>query len=635
MSGIAVIYDPSDRREEIQTLVPRMCQALQRSDLEGPVERYSGPSFGVGRCRSALVNQVAQPAWNEEKTICVFFHGELFGYKDLRDSLGRKGHQFSENSHAEFVVHLYEDTGESFVRKLNGSFALALWDGSEKKLIIANDRYALCPLYAAQSGGKYLWASSPKGILVDATFPRKINLAAMADFFALCFPQGNDTMFEGIDELPPASLVICEKGRVHSQRYWDLSLQEEETGISADDYLDTLIPLLRQAADRRQTGELRAGLLLSGGLDSRVVLSVLRKDAIRTFTFGTPYCYEVEYARRVAQVAKVPHVFLEITPDYLETFALTGIWRMEDLVSCDQFHSIGVYDEIASQVSALITGSAGEDIFGEFDQDPQSEFWGKGFSVDRYFDSKCMMTDAELKQLFRPAYFQQMKGLARSRFRTNFEKYPSRYVTHKQDVWFIKQQHRRRSNRLSSLFPDDLVFRPLFYDNDVVDFAQTIPPSLRWGENALYRHVVLRTAPELAGLPATTTRGLPLSATHEQMARNGNRRNRLNRWRGTLNRLNVRVFRGLIPPIRRPSFYVDYHEWLRRELRGWVKSILLDSRTLDREYWNASAITRLVEDHLRGKRGMRKPVSKITVLISFELWHRMYLDDLDLSPPTR
>ena len=226
----------------------------------------------------------------------------------------------------------------------------------------------------------------------------------------------------------------------------------------------------------------------------------------------------------------------------------------------------------------------------------------------------------------RPAYFRQMKGLARSRFHRDFEKCPSRHVAHKENYWSIKQRQRRRSNRLSSLFPETLVFRPLFYDNDVMDFVQTIPPLLRWGERTLYRQVVLREAPGLARIRATTTHGLALTATHAQMAKSANRRYIRNRWIARLNRMNLRVSRGLIPPIRKTAFYADYREWLRRELRGWMESILLDRRTLNRGYWNSSAIKLLMEMHLRGMRGTKALPRKLMALISFELWHRMYLD---------
>lgn len=624
MAGIAIIYDPANK--ETQALVTQMCLALQRSDREGPVEWYSRPGMAIGRCRSLLINRASQPAWNEEQTVGACFHGELFGYQDLKRSLERKGHQFSADSHAEFVVHLYEDRGDAFIHELNGGFALALWDSGQQRLIIANDRYGLRPLYAAQCGGKHLWASAPKAILADATFSRQINLAAMADFMCLGIPQSNDTMFAGIDELPAASLVTCQEGQVHCRQYWDLSLQEEETGISAQDYLDELIPLLEQAAERRQRGKLSLGLLLSGGVDSRNVLSVLRKDDLKTFTYGPPLCDDVRLARLAAQAANVSHLTLEIRPDYLETFAQVGIERTEDLISCGNFHSISVYDEMASHVNALTTGSTGEVIFGRVNRSAQDLFLGDGFSVDRYYDSYSIMTDEELEQLVKPAYFQQMKGLARARFGRDFDQSPSRRVAHKIDYWIIRQKHRRFTNRLASLFPDNLEYRPLFFDKDVIDFAQTISPSLRWGENSVYKQVMLRAAPELAGIPATTTQGLPPAVPYTQMVRLKRRRARWRRWRRKIHTIS----RGLIPPTR-SVFYVNYAEWLKLELRDWAKSILLDPRTLHRDYWNPSAITRLLEAHLRGQPSKR-PDRKLNALISFELWHRTYLDACDTSP---
>jgi asparagine synthase (glutamine-hydrolysing) len=617
MSGIAIGYDLSGRDEEFTALILRMCQALRCSDREGPVEWYSRTGFGIGRCRPLLINHTSQPAWNEEKTILTFLHGELFGCQGLRKSLQRKGHQFSNDSHAEFVVHLYEDRGDAFVRELNGGFALALWDSRQQRLIIANDCYGLYPLYTAQSGGKYLWASAPKSILADAAFPRRINLAGMADFLCLGIPQGNDTMFEGIEELPPASLVVCQGGRVRCQQYWDLSLQEDETGIPAHDYLDEMIGLLRQAAERRQAGELRVGLLLSGGLDSRAALSVLGKDTLKTFTYGSPSCEDVRLARQVASVANVPHFALEIPPDYLKTFALVGIGRTEELINCDKFHGISVYDEIASHVNALTTGTTADRILGRFKNDPRNPFWGDEFSPDRFYDSQSIMGDEDLERLVKPVYFQQMKGLARARFHRDFEKYPSRHITNKLDYWNIRQSHRRLWNRPASLFPDNLEYRPLAFDKDLVDFAQTIPPSLRWGDNSVYRQVILRIAPELARIPSSTTYGLPLSATHAQMVRQKNYQKKFRRWRHRISRISL----GLIPPVEKTDFYVDYTGWLRGELRDWARTILLDPRTLSRDYWNPSAMAWFLEHHSSGK-----TTRQLTALISFELWHRVYLD---------
>jgi asparagine synthase (glutamine-hydrolysing) len=573
--------------------------------------------------------------WNETGTICLVFYGELYGHDGVWHALERKGHSLpaaavsKTPSAAATVIHLYEEKGETFIQELNGNFSLALWDSRRERLIVANDRYGLRPLYHGQVGDIHMWASSPKAILAHPAFCRpNINLAALADLLSMGALQGNDTIIEGIDEVPPASLVICQRTdgarvsqtpyQIHRRQYWDLAFQENETGIPADDYVVELVRLLRQAAERCQAGGLKTGLLLSGGHDSRVVLSVLHKDALEAFTFGVPYCDDIRFAQQAAQASQVPYTALEIKPDYLKTFALTGIQRTEDLISCNMFHGISVYDQVASHVNVLVTGSAGEDIFGHFMRDPDSEFWGAGFSVDRYYDAKKIMTDADLERLIQPAYGRTMKGLARERFHRDFERYSSRYTTHIIDYWSIKQQQRRLYNRLSSLFPDNLEFRPLFYDNDLIDFVQTVPHSMRWGEGSIYSRVLPSIAPELAQLPFTTTLGLSLEADRLQITRWKESRSRWKRWHRKLDRLT----RGLLPPARAPSFYAPYSAWFRNELRDWAESILLDTRTLDRGYWNVATVKQMVQNHAQGR-----PMTKqLAALLSFELWHRVYLD---------
>jgi asparagine synthetase B (glutamine-hydrolysing) len=359
---------------------------------------------------------------------------------------------------------------------------------------------------------------------------------------------------------------------------------------------------------------------LSGGFDSRVLLGVLDKSDLQAFTYGRLGSDDLRFARRAARTAGVKHTAIEIEPDYLVRYASPGIQRLEDLLNCDQYHGISAYDQIAGQVQALIAGSAGEDVLGYIERDPDSEAWSSGFSQDRLYRSFALTTDCELEALVAPAYAGQLVGLASARFRHDFGRYQSRHPPHRHAYWCMRYQQRRLYNRLSSLFPARLLFRPLYLDNDVVDLGQQLPLRLRWGRKSLYGRVLQRTAPELARLPLTTTGGLPLAATPDQIGRRKRRQRRWNRWQGRASRLS----KGLLPLPGQVHAYADYATWFRRELRPWAESILLAPRTAERGYWRPAAIKSLLQDHVQGKG--RRSAKTIAALISLELWHRIYLD---------
>lgn len=613
MSGIAVVYDPLQRQQENLELVARMGTVLQRANRTGLPEIHIDADFAVTRVPASF-EQWAQPVWNSDGTIGVLFHGEIFGWEDAWKRLQRTGYRFNGRSQAEFVALLYEEAGDAFVQGLNGSFVLVLWDNRRRRLILANDRYGLSPLYTAQFQGRHYWASSPKAVLADAAFPRKASLAAMADFFCLAIPQGDDTVIDGVQEVKPASLVVCQDGKVNHRQYWEFSLQEDETGVPVEEYRDELIRLFRQSARRRQTSGLRTGVLLSGGMDSRIVLSMLDRSAVKTFTFGRPESSDAVFAQAVAGVARVPHSFLAIRPDYLRHYAAIGIERSADLLNCNQYHGISVYDEIARHVDVLITGSAGEDVFGHYRRNPKDEVWSDGFTIDRYYDMKSTVAEENLAWLMLPSFFKLIKGVARERFRADVAHYRSRHVPNMLDRWSVCQQQRRLYNRLSMLFPDGLRYRPFFFDNDLIDFVGTVPPSLRWGEKSVYRAVLLHTAPELAALPATTTNGLALRSSEAQR----HRQKHIDRWRAKIGRYSG----GLVKPAPQVTPYVDYEAWLRDALREWVVAIISDPRTTGRGVWNPASLRVFLDDFMQGRPMMKGAAKIITAIISFELWYR-------------
>jgi asparagine synthetase B (glutamine-hydrolysing) len=599
MAGVAISFDPVGREAESKSLVIAMAQSLSGC-LSGyyVVDACAEYQVALARRRPDLVNLQAQPAWNRNRTICALFEGELFGD-------GTAGGSF-----ADLVVRLYEQRGDAFVEALNGSFVLAIWDAPRRRLLLANDRYGMRPLYTACHRGRHLWASSPSALLVDPTFPRSLHVGALADFLALSLPQAGDTLFDGIEEVPPASLVVCEHGKVRRREYWDLQFQEQETGVGIDDCADGIVEHLRRAAARRQGGTLAAGLLLSGGFDSRLVLAAMRPDGLRTFSFGMEGCNDHRYAQRVAKLAGVSHRSMIVQPDYLSEYAAAAVRCTGDLLNCTYYHGISIFPDIAREVNALVTGSVGEDVFGHFSRDPSSERWGAGFTLDRYYDVKSIASDDELAVLIDPCWFREIRGLARARFQADMARCQSSHVTHRLDYWSVRQQQRRLWCRLSQLFPENLAFRPIFLDNDLVDFAQTLPRSQRWGEHSAYRRALQRLHPKLAALPATTTHGLPLTAGPRAVKR----ALRVKTLQGRLSKLS----RSVIPPPRGNGF-MDYDAGFRGPLSGWINEILADPRTMSRGLWNMDGVMKLWDDFLHGRATMKRMAAKLGAVVSLEL----------------
>ena len=173
-------------------------------------------------------------------------------------------------------MHLYEEYGERFLEKLNGFFTILILDLNNQKLLIANDRYGLRPLYYAKVGDRIYFAPEVKAILQDRGFNKTINNDAVAEFFTFGHLLGNKTFFKGIDVFPPASIFTYQNREFEIKQYWDFNF-EENSIYSENYYADELVILFKKAVEQRMKGNHRFGVLLSGGLDSRAVLAAIDK----------------------------------------------------------------------------------------------------------------------------------------------------------------------------------------------------------------------------------------------------------------------------------------------------------------------------------------------------------------------
>jgi len=319
-----------------------------------------------------LSDKASQPIHNEDQTIWVVLNGEIYNFRDLRKSLEKK-HDFYTNTDTEVIVHAYEEFGENCLQKLDGMFAFALWDMEKKKLFIARDRLGVKPLYYCIKSDKLLFASEIKSILQDLDIQRKLNYDALCQFVTYAYTIDGQTMFNGINELLPGhklTFTFRDK-KVKIEKYWDLQLTKNLQ--SDEENLNTLRLLLESAINKRRVSDAPLGALLSGGLDSSVMVALLAKlsdKPVRTFTtgFGNELD-EFDEARIVAEHCGTDHK--EIMIDYSELInnLPSILWHMEFPYGRPSILSnFMVSNAIKKYVTVAYTGEGSDELFGGYNR---------------------------------------------------------------------------------------------------------------------------------------------------------------------------------------------------------------------------------------------------------------------------
>lgn len=230
-----------------------------------------------------------EPACNEDETIWVTCDGEIYNLPELKRSLEAKGHRFKSCCDAEVIAHLYEETGCDFASRLDGRFAVALWDSSENTLSLARDRLGEKPLYFLYDRKRLLFASELKAILADSSVPREIDPAALHDYLILQYVPGPGTIFEGIEKLPPSHILKFANGRKDIRAYWRLT--PKYAGINRGDifYEEELSALIRDTVKKRLAGGVPTGIHLNGGISSSAIIAMMDgslQGNLKSFTFG-------------------------------------------------------------------------------------------------------------------------------------------------------------------------------------------------------------------------------------------------------------------------------------------------------------------------------------------------------------
>lgn len=330
-------------------------------------------NLGIRRLSIIDVDTGHQPVHNEDKNIWTVFNGEIYNFQGLRKELEEKGHRFyTDHSDTEVIVHLYEEYGRDFLHKINGMFAIALWDKRQEKFLLIRDRMGVKPIFYTLAGGQLVFGSEIKAILEHPDYHRKINFEGLYHYFTFKNIPAPLTAFEDIYSLSPGELLTLSKGKISRDRWWKIKFDEREE--YEESYVkEKILPLLEDATKLRMISDVPFGAYLSGGVDSSTIVALMTRftdKPVKTFSLG----YEDElknkeadlyYARKVSKVFKTEH------HEYIMSYKELMDEIENVIIAFDQPFSgtISTYfltKLIAKHVKVALSGDAADELFGSY-----------------------------------------------------------------------------------------------------------------------------------------------------------------------------------------------------------------------------------------------------------------------------
>ena len=329
MCGICGVVGPGAGR----ALGERMNASLAHRGPDG-AGLYEDDGVVLGHRRLSVIDLVSggQPMSNEDGSVWALHNGEIYNFRELRRELEGQGHQFRTGSDTEVLVHLYEQYGDGFLPKLDGMFAVALWDQTRRRLLLARDEFGIKPLHYHFDGHTLRFASEVKALLQDPAVPRAVDPQALHYFLNLRFIPGERTLFAGICRLLPAHYLTFERGTLQIQRYSQLQPTDERRRDEGY-YIDGIRHYLRAAVRKQLVSDVPLGVYLSGGLDSSALvacMSQLVNAPVQTFCLGfNEPSDELADARVVAAHFKTQHHELLVDADPLRRYPEV-IWHAEE-----------------------------------------------------------------------------------------------------------------------------------------------------------------------------------------------------------------------------------------------------------------------------------------------------------------
>ena len=544
------------------------------------------------------------PLSNEQGNAVLIFSGEDHPEPGTAAKLKEHGH-FLNTKGPSYLIHLYEED-PSFPAGLNGWFHGLLVDRRRKTATLFNDRYGMHRLYFHQSKDGFYFAAEAKAIFAVRPELRRVDPKALGELVALGCVLENRTLFQGLALLPPASAWSFRNGSIERQaRYFRSQEWEEQEPLEPETYYRELREVFSRSLPRYFNGSQRIGMSLTGGLDTRAIMAwhKLSPGSLPSYTFGGTYreCRDVLVAREVARACGQPHEVIRCGPEFISKFpdyAERTVYLTDG--SADVSYSPVLYGcQKAREIAPVrMTGNYGDQVLRGL------RMFKPSVAAPGFFASDLLPHLAE----------------ARETYSKITDTHPLSFAVFRQAPW--------HHSGLLALEQTQLTMRSPFLDNDVVRTTFRAPPSA--GKNNDFRIRLIgdgnlalrqiRTDMGFAGaeqFPGAMLRRYHAFTFKAEYAYNHG----MPQWAAQIDHLLAplhleRLFLG------RHKYY-HFRVWYRDLLAGYVREMLLDSRTLSRPYLDSKTLEALVRRHLTGDRNYTTEIHKV---LSLELLHRLFID---------
>ena len=375
MCGIAGLVnwsgDPFDRQ-----VLQRMIDIIRHRGPDAAGVFVDGP-VGLAHARLSIIDLESgqQPMTNEDGTLRITFNGEIFNYVELRRELEERGHRFATKSDTEVILHAYEEKGERCVEDFNGQWAFAIWDARRRSLFLSRDRMGVRPLFYTVVGSSFVFASEIKSLFRHPAVRRELDLRSLDQTFTFWMPIPPYTPFRGVRQLPAAHSMTVEAGSTRIERYWTPEYSTEDGGRRRPEELaDALIELMRDATRVRLRSDVPVGAYLSGGLDSTIVLSLLKRQTtapLKTFSvsFDDPEFDESAHQQDVVRFLEMEHCDLRCSYHDIGRVFPDVVWHAETPLLRTAPAPMFLLSALVRRhgYKVVLTGEGADEMFGGYD----------------------------------------------------------------------------------------------------------------------------------------------------------------------------------------------------------------------------------------------------------------------------